>query len=114
MKSILKEVRDLSESGCKEITLLGQIINNYKASDPEYFSSNNLYQKNDFAKLLWEINQLPGIQRIHWTAPHPIYMDDDVIDALTLPKQVNFLHIPVQSGSDEVLKKMNSSFTLRR
>jgi len=57
--------------------------------------------------LLWEINQIKEIERIHWTGPHPIYMDDEVIDALTLPKQVNFLHLPLQSGSTKILQKMN-------
>lgn len=107
IKSILAEVKDLSDKNYKEITLLGQIINHYIALDPELFSKNNPYKKNDFAKLLWEINQFPNIERIHWTGPHPLYMDDEMIDALTLPKQINFIHLPVQSGSSEVLKRMN-------
>jgi tRNA-2-methylthio-N6-dimethylallyladenosine synthase len=107
LQQVLAEVKSLAENGCLEVTLLGQIINHYTAPDPEYFSLQNPYQKNDFAKLLWEINQLPGIDRIHWTAAHPIYMDEEMIDALTLPKQVNFLHLPVQSGNTEILKKMN-------
>jgi tRNA-2-methylthio-N6-dimethylallyladenosine synthase len=107
LKSILAEVRELAKNGCLEICLLGQIVNHYVAPDPEYFSKNNPYQKNDFAKLLWEINQLKGIERIFWTAPHPLYMDEEVIDAITLSKQMNYLHLPMQSGSTEVLKKMN-------
>jgi len=107
LKQILDEVEDLALHGCVEITLLGQIVNHYVAPDPEYFSSANPYQKSDFAKLLWELNQIAGLERIHWTAPHPIYMNEEVIDALTLPKQVNFLHLPVQSGNDEVLRRMN-------
>jgi tRNA-2-methylthio-N6-dimethylallyladenosine synthase len=88
--------------------LLGQIVNHYVAPDPEYFSLGNPYVKNDFARLLWEIQQIDGIERFHWTAPHPIYMDDEVIDALSvLSKQVNFLHLPVQSGNNDVLKRMN-------
>ncbi len=107
LKQILDEAKDLAEHGCVEITLLGQIVNHYVAPDPEHFSADNPYTKSDFAKLLWELNQISGIERIHWTAPHPIYMTDEVIDALTLPKQVNFLHLPVQSGNDEVLRRMN-------
>ncbi|MBD3311063.1 MAG: tRNA (N6-isopentenyl adenosine(37)-C2)-methylthiotransferase MiaB [Candidatus Magasanikbacteria bacterium] len=107
LKQILEEVSGLAETGCLEITLLGQIVNHYKAPDPEYFSKKNPYKKNDFAKLLWEINKMTGIERIHWTAPHPLYMDDEVIDALALDKQINYLHLPVQSGNDEILKKMN-------
>lgn len=111
LRQILDEVQALAENGCLEVTLLGQIVNHYVAPDPEHFSVANPYQKSDFAKLLWEINQIPGIERIHWTAPHPIFMTDEVIDALTLPKQVNFLHLPVQSGSDEVLRRMNRRHT---
>jgi len=107
LKEILDEIKSLSFQGCKEVTLLGEIVNHYVAPDREFFSRDNIYKKNDFAKLLWEINQIEGIERIHWTGPHPIYMDEEVIDALTLPKQVNFLHLPVQSGNNEILKKMN-------
>ncbi len=111
LKQILDEARHLAESGCKEVTLLGQIVNHYIAPDPEYFCTHNPYVKSDFAKLLWEINQIPGIERIHWTAPHPIFMTDEVIDALTLPKQVHYLHLPVQSGNNEVLRRMNRRHT---
>jgi len=107
LKQILAEVRSLAASGCLEITLLGQIVNRYIASDTEYFSAKNPYRQNDFAKLLWEINQIEGIKRINWTGPHPIYMDGEVIDALTLPKQMNYLHLPIQSGNTEILQKMN-------
>lgn len=107
LKDILEEVTALALAGCREATLLGQIVNHYIAPDPQYFSKENPYHESDFAKLLWEINQMDGIDRVHWTAPHPLYMTDEVIDALTLPKQINFLHIPVQSGNDVILKKMN-------
>lgn len=107
LKSILAEVRALDKKKYKEIVLLGQIVNHYQAPDPKYFSKKNPYKKNDFAKLLWEVNQLKNIERIHWTGPHPVYMDEEMIDALALPKQVNFLHLPVQSGNSKVLEKMN-------
>ncbi|MBU0661224.1 tRNA (N6-isopentenyl adenosine(37)-C2)-methylthiotransferase MiaB [Patescibacteria group bacterium] len=104
---ILAEIQDLVSQGCLEVTLLGQIVNHYIAPDPDAFSSENPYIKNDFAKLLWEMNQIEGLDRVHYTAPHPSYMDDEVIDALTLPKQLNFLHLPVQSGNTEILARMN-------
>lgn len=107
VRDILTEVRALAEAGCLEVTLLGQIVNHYIAPDPESFSHNNPYKKNDFAKLLWEVNAISGMKRIHWTAPHPLYMDDEAIDALTLPHQLNFIHLPVQSGSTAVLQRMN-------
>ncbi len=111
LKDILEEVRALALHGTVEVTLLGQIVNHYIAPDPEHFSKKNPYKKNDFAKVLWEINQVPGIERIHFTAPHPLYMDDEAIDALTLPKQVNCIHLPMQSGSSEILARMNRRHT---
>ena len=107
LQDILHEVQMLAAKGCLEVTLLGQIVNHYVAPDPEHFSAANPYQTNDFARLLWEINQIDGIERIHWTAPHPLYMDDEAVDALTLPKQLNYIHLPVQSGNSDVLARMN-------
>jgi len=107
---ILNEIKDLAARGIKEITLLGQVVNAYKASDLNIFKSANPYQ-NHFAALLWEVNQIAGIERVHWTAAHPMDMDDQVIHALTLPKQIDYLHLPVQSGSNEILRKMNRKYT---
>lgn len=110
VKDVLEECRELVAHGVIEITLLGQTVNSFKAIDPESFSKENPY-KDHFAALLWEINQLEGLQRLHWTAAHPLSMTDDVIHALTLPKQVNYLHLPVQAGSDEILRRMNRKYT---
>jgi len=107
LRDILDECHALAENGCIEITLLGQIVNHYIAPDPQFFSFKNPYKQSDFAKLLWEVNQIFGIERIHFTAPHPIFMTDEVIDAMALPKHVRFLHLPVQSGNNEMLRKMN-------
>jgi tRNA-2-methylthio-N6-dimethylallyladenosine synthase len=107
---ILREIRERTEQGTVEITLLGQTVNSYRAPDRATFSSGNPY-KDDFAALLWEVNQVPGVERIHYTAPHPLHMTDEVIDALTLPKHVHYLHLPVQSGNDEVLRRMNRRYT---
>jgi len=111
LKDIMEEIKDLAKKGYIEITLLGQIVNHYISPDPENFSKENPYKESDFAKLLWEVNEIDGVERIHWTAPHPIFMTDEVIDALTLPKQMNFLHLPVQSGSTKILEKMNRRHT---
>ncbi len=110
VRDILEECRGLVQQGIIEITLLGQTVNSFRAADPESFSSTNPY-KDHFAALLWEINQLEGLQRLHWTAAHPLSMTDEVIDALALPKQLNYLHLPVQSGSSEVLRRMNRKYT---
>jgi len=111
LRDILDEVYAVVENGALEITLLGQIVNHYIAPDPENFSKENPYTESDFAKLLWELNQIEGVKRIFWTASHPLYMTDEVIDALTLPKMANFLHLPVQSGNSEILQKMNRKHT---
>ncbi|TAL19891.1 tRNA (N6-isopentenyl adenosine(37)-C2)-methylthiotransferase MiaB [Patescibacteria group bacterium] len=125
LAEILSEICVLAEQGCVEVTLLGQTINSYRAPDSDNFSSTNPYfstgsrvaardamsSTGHFAALLWEVNQVPGIERVHFTAPHPIHMTAEVIDALALPKQVKFLHLPVQSGSNEILRRMNRRYT---
>jgi tRNA-2-methylthio-N6-dimethylallyladenosine synthase len=110
---ILDEARDLAEHGCVEVTLLGQTVNSYRAPDPSRFSTGNPY-KDHFAALLWEMNRIPGIARLHFTAPHPLHMTDEVIDAMTLPAHLQYIHLPVQAGSDEVLRRMNRRYTAAR
>ncbi len=110
VSEILAEVKNLAKNGCLEITFLGQNVNAYRPADIKNFSKKNPY-KHPFAALLWEANRITGIKRIHFTAPHPRDMKDEVIDALTLPKMVNYLHLPLQAGDDKVLKRMNRSYT---
>jgi len=110
VKDILTEIKGLAANGCLEVTLLGQAVNNYIATDPESFSKNNPYHDH-FAALLWEINQIPGLKRLHYTAAYPNHMTDEVIDALNLPLQVNYLHLPAQSGDNEILRRMNRRHT---
>ncbi len=110
VKDILDEIRDLALHGCVEVTLLGQTVNSFEAPDPESFSKENPY-KDQFAALLWEVNQIEGIKRLHFTAPHPNHMTDEVIDAMALPAHINFIHLPVQAGDDAVLKRMNRRYT---
>jgi len=107
---VLDEVKNLAKNGCLEIMFLGQNVNAYRPVDTKNFSKKNPY-KHPFAALLWEVNQIFGIRRIFFTAPHPRDMTDEVIDALTLPKMVNYLHLPLQAGDDKVLKRMNRSYT---
>ncbi len=107
---ILREIRERAAQGTVEAILLGQTVNAYRAPDPETFSKDNPY-RDHFAALLWEANRIDGLARIHYTAPHPVHMTDEVIDALTLPKHVNYLHLPVQAGDDEVLRRMNRRYT---
>lgn len=107
---ILTEIRGLADKGAVDFTLLGQAVNDYKAPDPGNFSAHNPF-KNHYAALLWEVNNLEGVKRLHWTAAHPLSMDEEVIVAMSLPKQVNYLHLPVQSGSDDVLRRMNRKYS---
>ena len=132
LRAILDEVCYLAVKGFIEVTFLGQTVNSYTAPDPENFSDKNPFlrfgsfdssdlpseslrmtsqSRSHFAALLWEVNQIDGIKRINFTAPHPDHMSDEVIKALALPKQINYLHLPVQSGSDRVLAKMNRHYT---
>ena len=109
LKSILNEAREYDAHGILEITVLGQTVNHYQAPDPECFSSANPY-KNHFAALLWELNQLQNVRRIHCTSMHPMHLLDEVIDAFGLPKHVNYIHLPVQAGNNEVLQRMNRKY----
>ncbi|MFA5133958.1 MAG: MiaB/RimO family radical SAM methylthiotransferase [Patescibacteria group bacterium] len=119
VKEILKEARSIVKSGVKEVQLLGQAVNGYVAPDPENFSKSNPFKtigsrksdSKDFAALLWEINQIPGVNRINFASAHPMYMNSATIKAMKLPKMANYLHLPVQSGNSEILKKMNRNYT---
>jgi tRNA-2-methylthio-N6-dimethylallyladenosine synthase len=108
--NLLDEIKRFADQGGKEVTLLGQTVNSYLIDDRAHLSTENPYSV-DFACLLWEANQIDGIERIHFTAPHPRDMQDEVVDALGLPKHLNYLHLPVQSGSNSVLKRMNRPYT---
>ena len=112
---IMREAKSFVEKGGKEITLLGQTVNSYKFPEGENpkLSKDNPY-KESFSALLYELNQLQGLERIFYTAPHPDDMSDECIDALALEKVINFLHIPVQSGSDKILKLMKRSYTRKQ
>lgn len=112
LKDVLQEVRELVEQGSQEICLLGQVVNNYKISDKNNLSRDNPFiNKDDFATLLWEIDKINDIKRVYFTAPDPQYFSDYQIEALKLPSILNYLHLPVQSGDNEILKKMNRKYT---
>jgi len=101
---ILREARDLVERGVKEITLLGQNVNAYHGAGPD----------GDYtlAQLIWALNDVDGLERIRFTTSHPNDMDDALIAAHgDCEKLMPYLHLPVQSGSDHILKRMNRSHT---
>ncbi|WP_299732698.1 tRNA (N6-isopentenyl adenosine(37)-C2)-methylthiotransferase MiaB [uncultured Tateyamaria sp.] len=102
---ILDEARDLVERGVREITLLGQNVNAYHGAGPN---------GSDYtlAKLIWDLDKVDGLERIRFTTSHPNDMSDDLIEAHgTCSKLMPYLHLPVQSGSDRILKRMNRSHT---
>jgi len=106
---VLAEIKKLVADGIKEVHLLGQNVNSYSPSDAENFSPENPYQ-NNFARLLFEVNKIEGLQRIHFSSSHPKDMSDDLIQALSLSKMINYLHLALQSGDDEILQKMNRKY----
>jgi tRNA-2-methylthio-N6-dimethylallyladenosine synthase len=108
LEDILTEVAMLVAQGVKEVTLLGQNVNAWRAP-----ISRDSDAMGDFAFLLECVHDLPGIERIRYTTSHPREMTQRVIDAYTrLPKLVSQLHLPVQSGSDRVLAAMKRGYTV--
>lgn len=103
-EDILNEIETLAKEGYKEVTLLGQNVNSYKG---------NGYQGiNNFADLLRAINKIEGIEIINFISPHPKDFTDDVILAIKESEKVSrILHLPLQSGSSNVLKRMNRKYT---
>ncbi len=107
IEQILAEVRELVSRGVKEVTLLGQIVNLYgRHQFPK------IGNKSPFVQLLDAVHEIEGLQRLRFTSPHPIGFRDDLIDAYgRLPKLVDHLHLPVQSGSNRILKAMHRTYT---
>ncbi|CUJ87385.1 (Dimethylallyl)adenosine tRNA methylthiotransferase MiaB [Shimia thalassica] len=103
VERILTEARDLVERGVREITLLGQNVNAYHGLSGGGDSWS-------LAKLIWELDKVDGLERIRFTTSHPNDMMDDLIEAHgTCKKLMPYLHLPVQSGSNKILKRMNRS-----
>ena len=109
-EDIIAEVKCLAKEGYKEITLLGQNVNSYMRVERE--RGEDVGEINSFAKLLREVNKIDGIDRIRFISPHPKDFTDDVIDAIRdCNKVCKIIHLPLQSGSTEVLKKMNRKYS---
>jgi tRNA-2-methylthio-N6-dimethylallyladenosine synthase len=100
LDDVLTEVAGLADQGVKEVTLLGQNVNGWRAGG------------NDFAFLLDCVHDIPGIERIRYTTSHPNEFSASLIEAYgRLPKLVNHLHLPVQHGSDRILAAMKRGYT---
>jgi tRNA-2-methylthio-N6-dimethylallyladenosine synthase len=101
--AILAEARQAAETGAKEVQLLGQIVNHYRAPDDDTC---------DFATLLGRLSELPGIERIRFASPHPRHVTPRLIEVLRdTPKVCRHLHLPVQSGSTRILSAMRRRHT---
>ena len=100
VESILREVRDLRDKGYKEVTLLGQNVNSYKLDDF------------DFPKLLRRVAEEVPEMRVRFTTSHPQDMSDETLHVIAeMPNVCKHIHLPVQSGSDRILKLMNRKYT---
>jgi tRNA-2-methylthio-N6-dimethylallyladenosine synthase len=107
---IVAECRELVSRGAKEITLLGQIVTSYGRREIPVQDG-----RTAFVLLLDAVHEIDGLERIRFTSPHPKGYGDDLVEAYTrLPKLVESAHIPVQSGSDRMLKAMHRGYTRER
>jgi len=103
---ILEEIRELAAQGVREITLIGQNVNSYGLKEDGELS---------FAGLLEQVNAVDGIDRIRFTTSHPKDLSDDLIECFgRLDKLCKHLHLPVQCGSNNILKAMNRGYTRER
>src|SRR5690606_25552485 len=100
------EIQALVDDGAIEVTLLGQNVNSYGVEFGD---------RQAFSKLLRAAGEIDGLERIRFTSPHPAAFTDDVIDAMAeTPNVMPQLHMPLQSGSDRVLKAMRRSYRSER
>lgn len=100
MESILTEIRQLSDEGYKEITLLGQNVNSYKDGE------------NSFAKLMYEASQVNKEIRFRFSSPHPKDFPDELLHIIAeQPNLCNYIHMPAQAGSDSMLERMRRPYT---
>ena len=98
-EGILDEIKDLADRGVKEVNLLGQNVNAYRAK-------NSSGRKLKLADLIEQVSDIKGVERIRFTTSHPLQFTDDLITVFKNPKLANHLHLPVQSGSNKILKLM--------
>lgn len=104
--AILSEIRERVSEGAKEIVLLGQTVNSY------HYANGRIY---DFADLLTEAGAVCGAQRLRFMSPHPHYVNDKLIETMArTPAVCEHLHLPLQSGSNKILKLMRRNYTRER
>jgi len=100
MQGIITEVEEAVSKGFVEITLLGQNVNSYRTAEGK------------FHKLLEKVAAVTGVKRIRYTSPHPQDMDDDLLQVMAAHENIcNYIHLPLQAGSNRILKRMNRTYT---
>src|SRR5438309_376797 len=110
ISEIVREVRDLVARGVKEVTLLGQIVNLYGRHE---FPKRD--GKSPFVQLLQAVHEIDGLERLRFTSPHPIGFREDLIEVFgRLPKLAEHVHLPLQSGSNKILKAMHRTYTAEK
>ena len=110
LTEIVREVEELADRGIKEVTLLGQIVNLYGRHE---FAS--VEGRSPFAQLVRAVCGVRGIERVRFTSPHPIGFRQDIISCFAeLPNLCQHVHLPVQSGSDAMLKRMHRGYTRQK
>ncbi len=106
-ESILEEVATIAQAGVKEVMLLGQNVNSYG------LGLNSKGKGITFSQLVKLVGEIKGIQRVRFMTSHPLDMPDDLIEVMaTVPAVCNSIHLPVQCGSDKVLKRMNRKYSV--
>ncbi len=113
-ESVLREVRALAEQGCREVTLLGQSVMSYGKKNPVWAESHSSAMgfTEPLPRLLEAVSQVPGIRRIRFTSGHPTGCSAEIARAMgEVPGICDHFHLPVQSGSDRILKKMRRGYT---
>jgi tRNA-2-methylthio-N6-dimethylallyladenosine synthase len=114
---IVSEVRALVADGVKEVTLLGQIVNLYGRHEFPAVAAvaGRGRRMSPFVQLLEAVSAVDGLERLRFTSPHPIGFRDDLIDAMSrLPKLAEHVHLPLQSGSNRILKAMHRTYTAEK
>src|SRR6266567_3162693 len=117
ISEIVSEVRTLVARGVKEVTLLGQIVNLYGRHEFPAVAAGREpgRKKSPFVQLLEVVHEIDGLERLRFTPPHPIGFRDDLIDAFAqLPKLAEHGHLPLQSGSNKILKAMHRVYTAEK
>lgn len=113
-QDIIDEIKELIGKSYKEITLVGQNVNSYGNDINDLRSPNAGKKELNFPELLHKINSLPGDFWLRFVTSHPYDMSDELIKVMTTKKHLaEYLHLPVQSGSDKILKKMNRHYTIK-